>query len=223
MKKAFLLFCSVFVSVCGTLGFSACKGSGENVSENSFEVLTKNEWEEAFSNTLNTQNFTYTKEQIVRKETERSDGVITVYQDGGKYFMKGACDPSQEKDCYSYFDNDKIYHYVKEGNDVWRREEVEMLMHVPELSLTFAPFAELYESFSFQQEEAGKEGIFIAESVDVMGINMYAEVKISNGYVTFLKYKMPGGSSDGIQLWYTVVFALYDFGATTVNLPNIEE
>lgn len=203
----------------GTKTFT-CTACGQTKTETVKYVAvvpTQTEWSQAFAATINATNFTYTRDQLVNG---KNDGEWTLYQDGDKYMMEGYHhgDELLHK-CYFWVDSDeKTYHYTSATGEIWTREEVRGIIHVPALADTMMPFEALFSSFVFDKETQ----MFVLDAAVVMGFNMSnVKVKIENGYVTYFAYTMPKDESKDIDNNYTQSIVFTNYATTEVTLPVI--
>ena len=180
-------------------------------------IPTASEWEQAFLNAIEADNITYTWHQINQKgQTSNDDGFITIHKDDNKIFMEGACGPDG-KNCYTSYNGDEIYHYSKDEENVWTKTKVEKLMHIPHLSEVLTAFVDQYDSVSF--DEATNS--FYANSIEIYDIEMELTVKIENGNLSYLSFKLYTGKSDDIDTWMTTIYEFSEYGTTSVTLPDV--
>ncbi len=200
---------------------TVCEQTKTETVEYDVVIPTISDWEQAFQNTLSANNLTYNKNQIVKVgNNSASDGVIKVYRDGNKIFMEGTCSADNEKDCYTLYEGDIIYHYTQDDDGAWSRTPVQGLMHIAPLADTLTPFAECYNSFTFDENTK----TFSATFIEIFGINIdSAEIKIENGYITYFCLTMPSGNLDNVPTWHTLIIELSEYGKTSVTLPEITQ
>lgn len=180
-------------------------------------IPTAFEWEQAFLNAIEAGNITYTWHQINQKgQASNDDGFITIHKDDNKIFMEGACGPD-EKNCYTSYNGDEIYHYSMDEENVWTKTKVEKLMHIPHLSEVLTAFVDQYDSVSF--DEATNS--FYANSIEIYDIEMELTVKIENGNLSYLSFKLYTGKSDDIDTWMTTIYEFSEYGTTSVTLPDV--
>lgn len=181
---------------------------------------TQTEWSQAFAATIDAENLTYTRDQLVNGS---SDGDWTLYQDGNKYMMEGYHHGGDEllHNCYFWVDSEeKTYHYTSATGETWTREEVGGITHVPALADTMMPFEALFSSFVFDAETQ----MFVLDSGVVMGFNMEnVKVKIENGYVTYFTYTMPKDPDKDLDANYTQTIVFSNYGTTEVTLPSVAD
>ncbi|MBQ8414732.1 MAG: hypothetical protein IJX58_05780 [Clostridia bacterium] len=181
--------------------------------------VTEEEWKQAFLNAAKTNNLTYTWHQINQKgQVTSDDGFIKVHKDGNEIFMEGACG-ADGADCYILSEENIFYHYTRDEDNVWSRTQVETLLHIPMLADVLTPFSDLRNSFTFDEAKS----IFSATSIEVMGVDMDVDVRIEDGNLTYLRFKIFTDYSDNQPTWITTIYEFTEYGTTNVTLPNISQ